>query len=634
MASLEEIKQDILSRVDIIDVVGQYVQLKRNGRDYKGLSPFTKEKTPSFVVHPDEQFFKCFSTGEAGDIFTFMMKVEGMDFMTAFKTLGKRAGLPVEDMLDRNKGRGGPNKERLYSLMGGIALHYRELLLKDPRAEEARAYVTRRNLDGEIGDAFLIGYAPEAWDTVETWAKENGYGDKELELSGMHSFKERDDGTRSHGYDRFRDRLMFPIRNEIGRVIGFSGRILDPAKSNAKYVNSPETTLFRKSKVLYAVDLARKAMVESRTAMICEGQIDVIRCHQHGFTNAVAAQGTALTTDHAKVLKRSADDILLVMDSDAAGVKAALKSGEVFLESGLAVKVAVLPEGDPDTILEEQGKDAFEKILNESKSFMDFQIDVLTGIDDPTTPTGLSRITQSLLESVVRIPSAVRQEQFLMGASQRLGISVDALRKDLEKTVQPKYAQDRARRSARAENRRRDSVPAEVYIRPSTHSEPEAALLRLLLLHPETRELATTYLRSDCIGHPTVLAVFEEVAHSNNPNHPERDAFLAILSAHPDCPDGLAEQLSISQPDASTEMGGPMEAMHDIIRRLHIERIKRRREELTHLYNQSGEIKRQRLWTEIAQITRQSKEFEGNNWGKASDLIRIIFGTDQEKPTF
>lgn len=628
MASFEEIKQEILARLDIVDVVGPYVQLKRAGRDYKGLSPFTKEKTPSFVVHPDEQFFKCFSTGEGGNVFDFIMKVEGMDFMGAMRHLGKRAGLPIEDMLDRGKRTKGPGKERLYTLLGGLAKHYREILLHDPRAEKARAYVKHRNLDGDIGEEFLIGFAPKAWDLCRDWAKANGFGDRELELTGMLSHKERDDGSRSEGYDRFRDRLMFPIRNETARVIGFSGRVIDPKSSPAKYVNSPETSLFKKSKVLYGVDLARKPMVDKRTAMVCEGQIDVIRCHQHGFRNAVAAQGTALTADHAKVLKRSADEILLVMDSDSAGVKAALRSGEVFLENGLAVRVATLPEGDPDTILENQGPEAFQTILEAATSFFDFHCSVLLEQHDPKSEVGLERITSELLQSIVRLPSAVAREQALRNIAERLDIPPEALRSDLERRVAPKYAQEVARRQTRQEIRARESVPAPQFQMPGTHDPAEEALLRMLILHPELGEVAVRHLSPDCLNHPALQDVF--LAFVAAP-HQGRDSLIEHLEDHPACPDGLVPRLSAAQTTGATEIGTPEEALEDIMRRLHILRLKRLRDVLNHAYHQAGEITRQKIFTETAQLTRQIKEIEGQPWENASSLIRILLETPSDK---
>lgn len=629
MASLDELKQEILSRVDLVEVVEQYVQLTRNGRDFKGLSPFTKERTPSFVVHPDEQFFKCFSSGEGGDVITFVMKVEGLDFMGAMKTLAKRAGIDIEDRLDKRKSNG-PNRDRLHGILSGCADLYRKLLLESPTAEAARAYIKDRDLDGEIGETFLIGYAPDSFDTIVNWAADKGYTDRELDASGILSSKEKADG-KVHRYDRFRDRIMFPIRNEIGRVIGFSGRVLKKESSPAKYVNSPDGPLFHKSQVLFGFDLARKPMVEKRQAVICEGQIDVIRCHQYGFDTAVASQGTAVTDDHARMIKRYADEVVLMMDSDKAGLNAALKSGGIFIEHDLSVRVIRLPDGDdPDTILCKSGAAPLEELLKNASSFVDFQIDILREREDaPDSEAGQIRIAQAVLEAAGRAPSAIRRDQFLQAASQRLGLSMDALKSDLDRKVIPRIAQERVQREARRENRERTTIPV-IVPKPETADNSEEALLCLLKLHPELRPKAVQYLPGNCFSHPDMPRIME--AFEQNPEM-DAEQLVHLLETQFNLPDPMMQRLRDAVPQNESELGTPEVALQDIIKGLHTQRLKRERAILTKTLETASPLESEVIWNYINQITVALPRISAKqkDWEVASDLLEIHIKENTQK---
>ena len=298
-------------------------------------------------------------------------------------------------------------------------------------AESARAYLVERKLDGEMADAFQLGYAPNRWDACVRWARKHKVRYEVMEAAGMVLRSDRPD-SRTPLYDRFRDRIMFPIHDEQGRVVGFSGRTMSDGPRTAKYVNSPETELFHKSRILYAMDKARRPIVEGREALICEGQIDVIRCHQSGFTMAVASQGTAFTEDQARILRRYADSVCIAFDPDKAGQDASVKAASVFIEAGLAVRVVALPDGDdPDTLLLREGADAFRKLIDQASSVVGFQIDVLSGREDPDSEVGAMRIARDVLSVVRKSPNAVQRARMIQEAAESLRLPIAALEKEL-----------------------------------------------------------------------------------------------------------------------------------------------------------------------------------------------------------
>ncbi|MBU4212599.1 MAG: DNA primase [Verrucomicrobia bacterium] len=447
-AVLEEIRLNN----DVATVIGAYFTLQRSGATFKALCPFHKEKTPSFMVNPQRQTYHCFGCGAGGDVFRFVMDYEKVDFMTAVKMLAQRAGIRLK--LESDGANGQPGKEALYEINALVAKFYQQFLLKRPEGEPARKYLASRDLPASTIEEFMIGFAPERWDTVLRWA-EKKYTREQLEAAGLiiparprpevypptAAPKATRDPTPTESpvrwYDRFRNRLMFPIQDEQGRVVGFSGRVLAAEAEAAKYVNTPETVLFRKGHILYALHKARRAIVESREAIVCEGQIDVIRCHLAGFPTAVAAQGTAFTADHARILKRYADSIVLVFDADHAGQNAALRAADTFLQVGLVVRIAALPAGaDPDSLIRRKdGVVAFKKLLQDAKSALDFQIDVLTGRENPDTEAGLMRLATAVVATIARTPNAVQQARLIQQAAARLAVPETALQHELDKVL-------------------------------------------------------------------------------------------------------------------------------------------------------------------------------------------------------
>jgi DNA primase len=482
----KETIEEIRARCNIVDVVGAYLpELRRRGSTYKCNCPFHKEKTPSFTVNDQRQIFHCFGCGAGGDVFRFVMDFEKVDFVTAVNVLAERVGVEIQYEGGGVPSEGG-NKDVLLKLHSDAAAFYHRMLLDSPEGEEARRYLEERDLPEEVIKDFQIGYAPNGWEELLGRAKKKGYTAEQVEKAGLVVPSDRN-GRTSH-YDRFRNRVMFPICDQMGRVIGFSGRIMNKAEKGAKYVNSPETLLFKKSRVLFAFDKARKAIVESRQAIVVEGQIDAIRCHQAGLTNVVASQGTALTENHARLIKRYADEVVLVLDSDAAGLKAALGSSETFIANELSVRVASLPEGeDPDSLIKKDGPEALIALVKAAKGALDFLIDAFEKQEDVSTEAGRMRVVQAVLNLISHCPSAARRDPMLRTASDRLNISEAALEEDLRRAQEKAKARP-ARKDQEEESSR--SIPTQ-----KTYPRQETALLELLVhYYSEVHELVHDFL--------------------------------------------------------------------------------------------------------------------------------------------
>lgn len=448
----ERVIEEIKFRNDIVEVIGSYVTLKRMGSAYKACCPFHKEKTPSFNVTPSMQIFKCFGCGESGNVISFVMKYQGLDFVSAAKLLADRVGISL-DLEDD----GGASKHRklLFEINHEIAQFYQRCLKHAPGAAAARKYIEERKLDSSTADDFQIGYAPDGWDITLQWGDKHKYTADQLEEAGL-VLRSENKNSRGKFYSRFRNRLMFPIHDSQGRVIGFSARILVDDKKAPKYVNSPETALFHKSRVLYGLDKARRHIVnaDNREAVICEGQIDVIRCHQAGINTAIAAQGTAFTPDHAKALKNYADSIVLAFDSDAAGRKAAVKTAIIFMDAGIVAGIAELPAGeDPDSYILANGSKAFRKLLDEAQSVISFQIRAMSAEEsDANGVAATGRIANAVLSSISHSTNAVQKARLLQEAAKLLNLPEKALEEDLLKIEEEQKRADE-RRARMPQNR-------------------------------------------------------------------------------------------------------------------------------------------------------------------------------------
>jgi DNA primase len=430
--------EQIAAANDIVDVIGSYFPLKRAGANFKALCPFHQEKTPSFMVSPSRQTFHCFGCGAGGSVFRFVMDYEHTDFPSAVHKLAARVGIMVV------QARGAADEERQYEarrtllkLHAEAAEWFHENLIKREVGDAARKYLRARGITVEIAKRWQLGYAPDEWDAFGSWARARGYAIGELIASGLVKMKDEGEPTASQrsgsavstarataGYDRFRGRLMFPIRNDVGEVIAFSGRLLKDEEGAAKYVNSPETPLFRKGNVLFGLEKSKRALIESNCAVVCEGQLDLISLFESGITNVVAPQGTAFTESQARILKRFVNEVVLCFDADTAGQKAAERSLDALLQNDLIVRVAEMPMGeDPDSLVRREGKEAFEKRITEARDFFDYWIERETANVDLASFGAKIQLARRLAETVSHVRDPVMRGEVVTKVSARLGVA-------------------------------------------------------------------------------------------------------------------------------------------------------------------------------------------------------------------
>jgi len=451
--------EQIAAANDIVEVIGSYFPLKRAGANFKALCPFHQEKTPSFHVSPQRQTFHCFGCGVGGSVFRFVMDYEHIDFPSAVRKLAARVGIPV---IEERGPSGAEDRQRetrrtLLQLHGEAAAWFHENLIKKEFAEPARKYLKQRGITAEIAKRWHLGYAPDEWDAFGSWAREHGYETRDLIASGL--VKTKDDAERvadetsnakRTSYDRFRGRIMFPICNDIGEVIAFSGRLLKDEEGTAKYLNSPETPLFRKGNVLFGLHKTKRALIEANCAVVCEGQLDLIALYEAGIANVVAPQGTAFTESQARVLKRFVDEVVLCFDADAAGQKAAERSLEALLQKDrawfnafayqLTVRIAEMPVGeDPDSLIRREGKEAFEKRVAEAPEFFDYWIVRSAEQTDLTSMTAKMQVARQMAVAISYTRDPFLRGELISKVSSRLGVSMS----DFE-TLLPKPQRERA----------------------------------------------------------------------------------------------------------------------------------------------------------------------------------------------
>ena len=489
--------EQIRSANDIVDVVGAVVPLKRAGTNFVGLCPFHREKTPSFNVSPHRQIFHCFGCQKGGDVFTFVREYESLSFIEAVKRLAERANIVLE--LDTSPGQAGARhlKETLLQIHEQIAQRWQNALQNEAGGQVAREYLGRRGVSEAAVRAFRIGCAPEAWDDTVNWAKSKGHDLALVEQGGLIIRKE---GTDRY-YDRFRGRLMFPICDEQGRVIGFSGRVLSGDEKSAKYVNSPETPIFRKGKVFYGLDKAKRPILDAGFAIICEGQLDLIACHTAGVANVVAPQGTAFTPDHARILKRYVNEVVLCFDSDAAGQKAAVRVFDSLLMTGVAVRVVTIPSPhDPDSYIKEFGGPAFQERINKAEGFFDFYLDLLCRTNDLNQDKGRLAVVREMGDALRKTGSLVLLDTYAQKTAFRLAVSAESVRGEWMRAVKSG--------PTRMESIPDEEVTVAADLGPPP-SEREFWLLRLALASQENPDWVSRHLEPAWIQHGPVRRIFE-----------------------------------------------------------------------------------------------------------------------------
>jgi DNA primase len=553
----EESIQKVADSSDIVEIIGGYFPLKRAGTSYRAICPFHKEKSPSFHVNPSRQSFHCFGCGAGGGVFRFVMDYEHVDFPNAVRKLAQRAGIVLVEDNDPKEQSRRDQRSRLLELHKEVSAWYHLSLLRTREAEHARTYLKRRGLTKEIAVDWQIGYAPAGWETMRNWAMAKGFTRDELIQGGLLSVR---DGESQGGYDRFRDRLMFPIRNDYGEVVAFSGRILNDSQKEAKYVNSPETPIFSKGRVLFGLDKSKRALIEAGSAIVMEGQIDLISAFEHGVKNVVAPQGTAFTSEQARLLRRFVEQVVLCFDSDTAGQNAVEKSLPSLLAAGIEVRVASLPSGeDPDSLIRGKGVEAFRERLSVSKDFFDHTIEramaEAAGQFGPREKAAVARKLGGYLEL---LPEAALRETTTSHVASRLGLSVTALQEAAAKNPVT-LPEDDIRGTPMAS-------PSGRLVKVSASTE---LICRLALLSPEVRVWLSTQT-TIALGEldPELELLSELLPPLEELRDPSPSAVLALI---PEEFHSLVSGWELEKMPVS-----PLAAVQDAIRNLQMVELKKR----------------------------------------------------------
>lgn len=594
---------EIRRRADLVELISPHVRLRKAGRRLTGLCPFHQERTPSFSVDPETGLWYCFGCKAGGDVFRFVEMIEKVSFQDAVELLARRLGIQPRTPVAASQARA---KERLLALHDRAARFF-NATLKSRAGSAVRDYLKDRGVSEGSVETFLLGYAPDQWDALLNAMDKHGFSGKELGRAGLAI--QRDDGG---FYDRFRNRVIFPIRDATGRVIAFGGRALadDPSASlragqQPKYLNSPETALFQKGQTLWAFDLARRAMSDGGRAIVVEGYMDAIACHEAGFSETVATMGTALTARHVDLLRRRTDRLVLAFDSDSAGLAAALRSSELFRQAEVEVRVATLPEGmDPDNVIRTKGAVAFGELVETAAPMLEWELGraLASGQGGRESMTAL----RDAVAILARVPPGVEREYYIGWLAKATASGGPARLRTTEAAIRDELARQVTRRDQRA--RRTEDAPLPREARPGAGvgrlpgGRLAASVLAALLRHGELAgEFVPMLDRADF---PTAeqQAVFDAIAGLVERSEPVSvEAVLAELDAEATA---LLAQLSLD------EVGQEQVEFHlrGGIRRIVEARLERRQRLLTQRLREATSGHEQRaIRAELAEVSAQRR---------------------------
>jgi DNA primase len=549
----EETIQRVSDANDIVDLISSYFPLKRAGTSFRALCPFHREKSPSFHVNPARQNYHCFGCGAGGGVLRFVMEYEHLDFPSAVRRLSQRAGIPIiEEASTAEDHQKHGLRQRLLALHAEASTWFHDQLLKSPDASQARDYLKSRGLNSTIAKSWQLGFAPGSWDALLTHLRGRRFTQEEILQSGLASSKDEPPRSGSTLYSRFRNRVMFPIRNDYGEVIAFSGRILEADAKAAKYVNSPETPLFTKGRVLYGLDKTKRDLIEKNAAIVCEGQIDLISAFEAGIQNVIAPQGTAFTGDQARLLKRYVETVLLCFDSDAAGKKAAARSLPALLSQGLLVKIVTLPQGeDPDSLIRNSGAEAFLEVINNATDFFEHSLNEAFASGELNDSAGKSRLVSRIAPPLALVQDAVLRETILGRTASRLGLPQGAIRVAMKA---PSVEQDETQ--AQAPQKEEEL----------TLSAGMEMLCRLALTSQEVRIWLRTQIRLDDFEQGAVLVTKLSQADYED-EAPPPPTLLAQLTG--------AEERLISAMDIHRPTPTPLDRAKQILKGLSVQQLTR-----------------------------------------------------------
>lgn len=466
---LDKPSEEIKQRLDLIEVIQEYTQIKKVGNNWKGLCPFHNEKTPSFMASEEKQIWKCFGCDAGGDVFKFIMMIEGIEFVEALRLLADKAGVELKKQDPKLQ----TKRNKILEILDLSSKFYNKALIESKSGKIARDYLLGRKLEEITWDEFLIGYSPESWDMLTKFLKKKGFQDEEIIESGMVVKKENGLGY----YDRFRNRLMFPINDIHGNTVGFGGRVLDKTndKQQAKYINSPQTFVYDKSRVLYGLDKAKSEIRKNNYSIVVEGYTDVITSHQAGIKNVVAASGTALTLEQIELLKRYSENVILAFDMDSAGDMATKRGINLAQSKGLNVKILELPSGkDPDECIKED-IEMWKKSIREAKSIMEYYFESTLKQVDLNRVEDKKKAAALLLPQIKIIPNKIEQTHYLQKLGELLGVDEKILTDSMN--------------SQKKEERMPKESPGAVKKRKMEKSEDESLGMRFLSIMLSKPEL-------------------------------------------------------------------------------------------------------------------------------------------------
>lgn len=547
----EETIEKVLASTDILGLVSSYFPMKRVGTDYMALCPFHAEKSPSFSVSPSRQLYYCFGCGAGGNATRFLMDYENIDFPTAVRRLAEKAGIPiVEEAQDEESSARKKIRQKLLNLHRDAAEWFHALLLKKDVAEGAREYLKARGLGIDTARLWKLGYAPAHSQMFLQWAREKGHDSRLLTLAGLASQGEDGGGL----YARFRDRLMFPVCNDYGEVIAFSGRILQADAAAAKYMNSPETPLFEKSKTLFGLHMSKRPILREGRAIICEGQIDLITCQAHGIENVVAPLGTAFTAEHARLLKRQTEEVVLCFDADNAGFKAAERTFRVLMAANVFVRAVLMPAGeDPDSFIGAKGAEEFRALISQAPDFLEFQIAHRSQTLSVASSKDQRQLAMEVAENVALVSDKLMQDTMINAASARLRLAPEQFRRAVVEA-----SRRQKKEQARPQEKPEPEAPAFAF------QDPLASqLCQAVLIHAEAKAWWRSIL-SYCRfirNHPDASVLSRLAEASFDPGQPSSTgAFLSSL------PQG--EQRALTALIARPPQGDHLKAAQDFVLRM------------------------------------------------------------------
>ncbi len=589
--------EEVRAAADIVDVISEFVPLKKAGREYKANCPFHDERTPSFYVVPAKGFYNCFGCGKSGDVFSFVMERQGLDFVEAVKHVAGRAGVEVREV-KRSTEEEDPDRP-LFEINGFAQDWFRAQLLDESVGANARSYLEGRGIDAEVAERYGLGFAPDEWRGLRDAAGKHGLAEDLMLEVGMLGSSERS----REPYDRFRGRIMFPIESVSGRVIAFGGRVLvGDGKDAPKYLNSPETPIYHKGRNLYGLSWARHWIRRAEAALVVEGYMDVVSLAAHGFENVVAPLGTALTPEQAKLLSRYTTRVLLLFDSDAAGLKATFRAGDTLLEAGLHPAVVTLPPGeDPDTLVQAGGAEALEEYLDQAVDVLDRKLQILDERDYFSSIEGTRTAVDRLLPTIRAASDPALRDIYVSKVADRTGVRRETLEAELARA-----------RSGPGAARVEAPTPAPRRALPRLPKQgAERLLLLLMTKNPDYVERAGEHLGEGDFVDPAYRAIFQALL-----DEPE-------LRAPPESMDSVAAQRLQGILSDSEELAHAGRVFEESVARIRVMALDRLSQDLdSRIEAAAGDGEKRNLIEEKERVSRERRELGPDDWTTTARKLR------------